>query len=117
VVQRISVGTALGFPENELIAGILRQLFSVDTLSLNQGCLSVTKTKKQDCLDDYELEAYVQGNCDSVARQIGAIHISRCYRCFVRHFDVRMLHEILENELKKPVSEQVLNWVKEIQHH
>jgi hypothetical protein len=76
----------------------------------------LTKTKKQGCLSDYELEVYVQGNCDCVTRQICAIHISRCYRCFVRYFNIDMFDQILQNELKKPVSKQVLDWVKDIKH-
>jgi hypothetical protein len=75
----------------------------------------VNQNKFQDCLGDNELEVYIRRNCDPAEELRIARHIQECYYCFNRSFDLRMFNEILTWELQKPISLQVINWVREFQ--
>ena len=68
----------------------------------------------RNCLEDYEIEGYVRQIDDEALKRRCSTHISHCFRCFNRYFEIRMLDEILDTELQKPISDVVRNWVREM---
>lgn len=68
----------------------------------------------ENCLGEDEIETYLlqpPGALNFDESDISA-HIKSCYDCFNLYFDLKNYHQILNAELAKPISRQIIDLVK-----
>jgi len=70
------------------------------------------------CLGDNEIELFLLQGYFLEQKQKERInqHLSVCSACFRRYIELRMFHDILFSELRKPISNRVRNLVKGLQN-
>ena len=70
------------------------------------------------CLRDNEIELFLLQRyfLEQKQKERIGLHLAACSDCFRRYIGLRMFHDILFSELKKPVSNGVRNLVKGLQN-
>ena len=68
------------------------------------------------CLEADEIERFVltREGYDLSQELIILNHINYCPHCYKKFYEIELFHDILNTELKKPISEQVLNLVEHL---
>ncbi|MFQ5770364.1 MAG: hypothetical protein ACE5HX_07505 [bacterium] len=69
------------------------------------------------CLKAEEIERYVlKKEWYNKTQELNILkHFNYCNKCCKYYFEMEMFHQILDTELMKPISKEVINLVEELQ--
>ncbi|MFQ5674900.1 MAG: hypothetical protein ACE5G1_03300 [bacterium] len=70
--------------------------------------------RRHRCLEKEEIELYIIDE-DYDEEDLIASHLDCCYDCYVQYFELCAFQEILDFELRKPISAEIRSLVRGIQ--
>lgn len=86
---------------------------------MTEKALGRTRLREKElhhCLEQEEMELYLLNQELDEELKIPS-HIDNCFDCYIQFFELQTFHLILNSELRKPISNQIKNLVKDIQNN